>query len=292
MKLFSFYKYTPIEFPERTRDHLFALFTGFSLRGKVYVASEGINVFVCGEEPSIEKLKRFVRNTPAFAGALLKEETVQNWAYRKLTVRVKQEIVHSGVDNVDFASGGKRLKPAELLEFYNSGKEFIIVDTRNDYESKIGHFKNALLPAMRNFREWDQVSDSLLEHKDTPIITYCTGGVRCEKASAVLVQKGFKEVYQIEGGILNFIQQYPDTVWQGGMFVFDDRKVVEPNTTPELQYTAECEFCGSPTAYYINCHNLDCDKIVVVCHECKTTHNYCCSAECNSAPRKRDRIYD
>jgi UPF0176 protein len=104
-------------------------------------------------------------------------------------------------------------------------------------------------------------------------------------------EAGFENVYQLEGGILNYIRKYPDTYWEGGMFVFDDRKVVEPNTKEELKHIAKCEFCGEPTSYYINCHNIDCDKIIVVCHNCKVDNDYCCSDECRSAENRRDKYY-
>lgn len=104
-------------------------------------------------------------------------------------------------------------------------------------------------------------------------------------------EHGFKDVYQIDGGILNYIQQFPDTYWEGGMFVFDDRKVVEPNTKEELKYTSNCHFCGKPTAYHINCHNIDCDKIIVCCHDCKIENEYCCSDECRASENKRKVIY-
>ena len=169
----------------------------------------------------------------------------------------------------------------------DSKKDFVIIDTRNWYESKIGRFKNALTPHITHFREWPKVVETLSEYKDKTIVTYCTGGIRCEKASAYLREQGFKDVYQINGGILNYIQQFPDTYWEGGMFVFDDRRVFEPNTKEELKYTANCHFCGKPTAYHINCHNSNCDKIIVCCHDCKVENEYCCSDECRESLNKR-----
>jgi len=105
-----------------------------------------------------------------------------------------------------------------------------------------------------------------------------------------LREQGFKDVFQIDGGILNYIQQFPDTYWEGGMFVFDDRKVIDPNTKEELKYTANCHFCNKPTSYHINCHNQDCDKIIVCCHDCKVKNEYCCSSECRASKNKRKVI--
>ncbi|HEY7750971.1 MAG TPA: rhodanese-like domain-containing protein, partial [Ignavibacteriaceae bacterium] len=123
--------------------------------------------------------------------------------------------------------------------------------------------------------------------KDKTIVTYCTGGIRCEKASAYLVERGFKDVYQLDGGIVNFTKKFPDTFWEGGIFVFDERRVVNPNVSEELKHIAKCYFCGNPTSYYINCHNVDCDKIIVSCHECKVENEYCCSDECRKSLNKR-----
>jgi len=106
-----------------------------------------------------------------------------------------------------------------------------------------------------------------------------------------LREQGFKDVYQIDGGILNYIKQYPDTYWEGGMFVFDDRRVYEPNTKEELKYAANCHFCGKPTSYHINCHNIDCDKIIVCCHDCKIENEYCCSDECRASKNKRKEYH-
>ena len=145
---------------------------------------------------------------------------------------------------------------------------------------------------MKNFREWKNVVDEeLQDYKNKTVVTYCTGGIRCEKASAYMIEKGFKDVYQLDGGIFNFIKKFPDTYWEGGMFVFDERRVVNPNSKEELQHVASCYFCGKPTSYYINCHNVECDKIIVSCHECKVENEYCCSDECRRAPRKRKSFH-
>jgi UPF0176 protein len=178
-----------------------------------------------------------------------------------------------------------------LKEFYDEGKEFIIVDARNSYESEIGRFKNAVTPRMDTFRDWFKVADEISDYKDKTVITYCTGGIRCEKASAYLVEQGFKNVYQLEGGIVTYTKQFPDTYWEGSVFVFDERRIVEPNTKEELRHVGSCYYCGSPASWYINCHNQDCDKLLVSCHECKVKNDYCCSDECRVSKNKRKRYH-
>lgn len=289
-KVISFYKYVEVENPEElAKEHLnWCLKNG--IRGKVYLAKEGINGSVFGNDEAISKYKNHLKSFKIFEDVLFKETSTDQIAFKKMHVRVKDEIVNSGLLETKLENTAPKLTPEQLLRFYETGKDFVIVDARNWYESKIGKFKNAITPQITHFREWPKVVESLKVYKDKTIITYCTGGIRCEKASAYMLEQGFKDVYQIDGGIINYIQQFPDTYWEGGMFVFDDRKVAEPNTKEELKYTAECHFCKKPTSYHINCHNLDCDKIIVCCHDCKVQNDYCCSDECRKSSNKR-RFY-
>ena len=288
-KVISFYKYVGIEDPGSfAKEHLdWCIANG--LKGKIYVAGEGINGSVFGTKEQVELYKSELKKYRIFDDIWFKETETEEIAYPKMHVRVKDEVVNSGLNDIDPGKGGKRLKPEELLNFYEEGTDFVIVDARNWYESRIGKFKNAITPDITHFREWPKVVESLKGYKDKTVVTYCTGGIRCEKASAYMIKEGFKNVYQLDGGILNFINKYPDTYWLGSMFVFDDRKVIDPNTKEELKCTAECEFCGKPTSYYINCHNQDCDRIIIICHDCKIENDYCCSEECRSAENKRDK---
>ncbi len=286
-KVISFYKYVDIENPESiSKEHLnWCLENG--IKGKVYLAKEGINGSVFGDDESTDKFKTYLKSYKIFEDIWFKETQTDEIAFNKMFVRVKSEIVNSGLTTTKLENTAPKLTPEQLLKFYEEKKDFLIIDTRNWYESKIGRFKNALTSQITHFREWPKVVETLSEYKDKTIVTYCTGGIRCEKASAYLREQGFKDVYQINGGILNYIQQFPDTYWEGGMFVFDDRKVYEPNTKEELKYTAKCHFCGKPTAYHINCHNQNCDKIIVCCHNCKVENDYCCSDECRASENKR-----
>jgi UPF0176 protein len=280
-----------IENPELlAKEHLdWCLVNG--VKGKVYLAKEGISGSVFGDDEVTGKYKSHLKSYKIFEDIWFKETPTDQIAFNKMHVRVKTEIVNSGLHDTKLEHTAPKLTPEQLLKFYEDKKDFLIVDARNWYESKIGRFKNAITPQITHFREWPKVVESLSEYKDKTIITYCTGGIRCEKASAYMREKGFNNVYQIDGGILNYIQQFPDTYWEGGMFVFDDRRVFEPNTKEELKYTANCHFCGKPTSYHINCHNIDCDKIIVCCHDCKIENEYCCSDKCRSSKNKRKEYH-
>ncbi|MBP9121457.1 MAG: rhodanese-related sulfurtransferase, partial [Ignavibacterium sp.] len=259
-------------------------------KGKVYLAKEGISGSIFGDDELTRKYKNYLKGYKIFEDIWFKETPTDSVAFSKMHVRVKEEIVNSGLRSTKLEHTAPKLTPEQLLKFYEDKKDFVIVDARNWYESKIGKFKNAITPQITHFREWPKVVESLSEYKDKTIVTYCTGGIRCEKASAYMREQGFKDVYQIDGGILNYILQFPDTYWEGGMFVFDDRRVFEPNTNAELMFTANCHFCGKPTSYHINCHNIDCDKIIVSCHDCKVEKEYCCSDECRTSKNKR-KVY-
>ncbi len=291
-KVLLFYKYVDIDDPENlVNEHLDWCIKN-EIKGRVFFAKEGINGTVSGSIEQIEKYKSQLKSYPFFKDIWFKEDDAEEIVFKKVHVRLKNEIVSGNLQDIALENGGKRLSPEELLEFYNDDKDFVIIDARNWYESKIGKFKNAITPPMKNFREWKKVVDEdLQKFKNKTVVTYCTGGIRCEKASAYMVEKGFKDVYQLDGGIFNFIKKYPDTYWEGGMFVFDERRVVDPNSKEDLKYIADCYFCGRPTSYYINCHNVECDKIIVSCHECKIENEYCCSDECRNAPRKRKAFH-
>ena len=289
-KVISFYKYVKIEDPEILMKEHLNWCSENGLKGKVYLAKEGISGSIFGDDELTRKYKNYLKGYKIFEDIWFKETPTDSVAFSKMHVRVKEEIVNSGLRSTKLEHTAPKLTPEQLLKFYEDKKDFVIVDARNWYESKIGKFKNAITPQITHFREWPKVVESLSEYKDKTIVTYCTGGIRCEKASAYMREQGFKDVYQIDGGILNYVLQFPDTYWEGGMFVFDDRRVFEPNTKDELKYTANCHFCGKPTSYHINCHNIDCDKIIVSCHDCKVEKEYCCSDECRTSKNKR-KVY-
>ena len=290
-RVLLFYKYAEVENPEAFMQEHLEFCKSNNITGRVFVAREGINGTVSGIVSDIEKYKTNLRSYPRFSDIIFKEDDEEKPAHSKMHVRVKREIVNSSLTDISPENGGKRLAPEQLLEFYESGKDFVIIDARNWYESKIGRFRGAITPPMKTFRDWKKVVEDLTEYKGKTVVTYCTGGVRCEKASAYMVEEGFKDVYQLDGGIVTYAKKFPDTYWEGSIWVFDERYIVEPNTKPEYKNIADCVFCGKKTSYYINCHNLECDKILIICHDCKKEMDYCCSEECRNSLKKRDRYY-
>ncbi len=289
-RVLLFYKYVDFSEPVKFKEEHLKFCTENDILGRVWISHEGINATVSGLTENILKYKNEINKYREFADIWFKEDKHDEHAFKKIHVRVKKEIVNASFGNVDLSKTAKRLKPEELLEFYERRKDFVIVDARNDYESEIGRFKNSIIPKMETFRDWPKIVKELEGLKNKTIVTYCTGGIRCEKASAYLVENGFGDVYQLEGGIWNFINKYPDTYWEGSVFVFDERRIVTPNAKEKIKHIGKCYYCGKLTSYYINCHNQDCDKLLLTCNECKVENDYCCSDECRQSSNKR-KIY-
>ncbi len=290
-KVLLFYKYVDFPNPEVFKDEHLQFCFDNNIKGRVFISTEGINGTVSGTNENIEKYKSHLTSYPQFSNIWFKEDDADEHAFLKTHVRVKREIVNASFGEVDLSKTGKRLNPSELNKFYEDNKDFIIVDARNDYESEIGKFKNAITPEMKTFRDWLKVVKDLEEYKDKTVVTYCTGGIRCEKASAYLVEQGFKDVYQLEGGIVTYTKKYPDNNWEGSIFVFDERRIVEPNEKEELKHIGQCYYCNELASWYINCHNQNCDKLLVTCDNCKVENEYCCSDECRASNNKRCRYH-
>jgi UPF0176 protein len=162
------------------------------------------------------------------------------------------------------------------------------LDARNDYESRVGRFKNAITPNIKTFREFPKVLSELDGKKDKKILMYCTGGIRCEKASAFLKKEGFNNVYQLHGGILNFSKTFPNTIWEGKCFVFDKRLISEVNEGEKP--ITQCELCGLDCDLYKNCRNRECDKLTITCLNCERTFGGCCSKECFNEILENNKI--
>ena len=290
-RVLLFYKYVTFADPEKFQKEHFQFCLDNDIKGRVWIAKEGINGTVSGNTENIEKYKSEIRKYPGFEDIWFKEDPHNEHAFIKIHVRIRHEIVTASFGNIDLSKTGKRLSPEELNQFYESEKDFVIIDTRNDYESNIGKFKNAIVPNTETFRDWPKAVEKLEQFKDKTVVTYCTGGIRCEKASAYLIEKGFKDVYQMDGGIWNYITKHPDKYWEGSVFVFDERRIVTPNTKEEIKHIGKCYYCGTPTSYYINCHNQICDKILLTCDKCKIENDYCCSDECRQASSRRKRVH-
>lgn len=223
----------------RLRDRCEAL----NLKGTILLSPEGINVMVSGARASIEAIKSELRSDPRLADLAFKENFSDSAPFGRMLVKLKKEIISFGVEGIDPARfTGPSISPAELKRWYDEGKDFVILDTRNDYEYHLGTFENAIDPDIKGFRDFPDAVRALPDElKDKPVVMFCTGGVRCEKASPFMLGEGFKEVYQLEGGILKYFEEVGGAHWVGECFVFDDRV----GLTPELTWngTVLCAAC-------------------------------------------------
>ncbi len=272
-----FYKFVAIEEPRRfVKEHL-TVCKNLGIFGKVLVATEGINGSISGTKEQVEQYMTYMHADSRFSDIVFKEDLGLVHPFKRMLVRERKEIIRMDQE-IDLDRRGKNMSPKEFLELYQNGEDVIILDARNDYESRVGKFKNAITPQINNFREFPQVVEMLKDKKDAKIVTYCTGGIRCEKASAYLVQQGFTDVYQLEGGILTFGKQFPNTVWEGRCFVFDKRMTTELNdqTTP----ITVCDNCGTSCDLYRNCTDLTCNYLSIQCVACQEKLQGCCSDEC------------
>lgn len=282
-QILLYYKYTKIENPEELMQSTREICDELGLKGRIIIAKEGINGTLEGTVENTQKYIDWMKSDPRFDGMNWKISEGTGSAFPKLSIKVRDEIVTLGLGENDFSpedTTGKYLSAEELHEWIHSGKEFYIVDMRNDYEYKVGAFRNSIFPSLKNFRDLPNVLPELEHLKDKTVLTVCTGGVRCEKASGFLVKHGFKDVYQLHNGIVTYMEKYPNEDFLGQLYVFDGRIVMGFNLDdPKREIIGKCEFCGNPTEHFINCANKSCNKHMLVCEECNEKNKGLCK-EC------------
>lgn len=285
----SFYKYARIESPIKFQKKQLALCKSLNLKGRILIGEEGINGSIYGTRESVESYKQEIRSAPLFSDIEFKEQKAEKPAFRKLFVRIRKEIVNSSL-KVDLKNTADFISPAELKRMLDEREDIVLLDVRNNYESRIGKFANARTLGISNFREFPKSIGEIEDLKCKNIVAYCTGGIRCEKASAFLKESGFKNVFQLKGGILSFGEEFPNTYWQGKCFVFDDRIAIGINNAGS-EPLAECKWCSKKCDDYLNCHNIECDKLFICCSECRLLHNKSCSEGCSRALKRRKESF-
>jgi UPF0176 protein len=280
----SFYAYAKIEDPKKFRDDLFIAWNALDALGRIYVAHEGINAQMSVPADNFEAFRDTLEVYDFMKGIRLNVAVEQdNHSFLKLTIKVRHKIVADGLndDTFDVTNKGIHLKAQEfnnMLEDPNT----IVVDFRNHYESEVGHFEGAITPDVENFREsLPIINEQLQNHKeDKNLLMYCTGGIRCEKASAYFKHQGFKNVFQLEGGIIEYTRQIKEegikSKFIGKNFVFDHR--LGERITDDI--IAQCHQCGKPCDNHTNCANDACHLLFIQCDECKAAMENCCSTEC------------
>ncbi len=284
-KIILYYKFMPLADPEAVRLWQKALCERLNLKGRILLSKHGINGTVGGD---IDDVKAYVKETKTyFKGMAFKWSDGAREDFPRLSVKVRDEIVTFGaadelnVDEHGVVGGGKHLSPEQVHELVQKhGDDVVFFDGRNAYEAEVGKFKNAVVPQTRTTRDFldDLAGDKYKDIKDKPVVTYCTGGIRCEVLSALMKNRGFKNVYQIDGGIVKYGQTFKDDgLWEGKLYVFDRRLVTQ--FSDKAKDIGHCIRCDARTSNFENCANMACNNLVVLCENCaqKTTT---CSAEC------------
>lgn len=281
-----YYCFTPISDPETFREehHIWCL--NHRLKGRIIIASEGLNGTVSGLKEDCEAYMNYVRSDERFSNIDFKVEEVSAHTFEKLHVRVKDEIVHSGLKHIKpWEKTGKHLEPAEFKKIKND-PDVVLVDFRSDYEYSVGRFKGAITLPIENFREFPEKINELEALKDKKIITYCTGGIKCEKASAFLLEQGFENVYQLHGGIIKYGIEEGGEDFEGKCYVFDNRVAVDVNkVNPTV--ISKCYVCGTPSDRMVNCANPVCNLHAPICEKCGWEMEGACSPACKAHPEKR-----
>lgn len=272
-QILLFYKYVFIEDPKTVRDWLFALGKTLNLAGRFIVATEGLNITLEGKTEDTETFIKELETDERFLNIHFKRSVGTGKAFPRLSVKVRDELVsgHLGICDVDPNQvTGIHLAPEELHQWFLEGKEFYIVDMRNMYEHQVGHFAGSILPSLEHFRDLPKITKQLSHLKHKTVLTVCTGGIRCEKASGYLVTQGFTDVYQLDGGIVSYMEQYPNEHFEGKLYVFDQREVMGFYTDdPKHKVIGRCTICNTPAEHYADCDRQWCARHFVMCRDCE-----------------------
>lgn len=280
-KILLYYKYIHIEYPERILKWQKKICADLDLTGRIIIAHEGVNGTVGGTAENTELYKKIMHKDPLFADVIFKESPGSADCFPKMRIVVKNEIVHLGVDpkTITADNGGTHLEPAQAHELIaKQSPNLVVFDARNNFESRIGTFTNAITPDIEHFRELPSYIDNNLEQfKDKEVLMFCTGGIRCERASSYLKSKGVaSNVYQISGGIHTYVEQFPNGFFRGKNYVFDGRVAVKVND----DIIGTCYICNTACDEYTNCVNALCNLHFVGCPSCITNLHNSCSTHC------------
>ncbi len=287
-KVILYYGFTPLADPEAIRLWQLTLCESLELKGRILISRHGINGTVGGDMAAVKKYIKATKQYPPFKGIEFKWSEGTGHDFPRLKVKVRDEIVSFGapdglrVDENGVIGGGVHLKPQELHALVEAkGEELVFFDGRNAYEAEIGRFKGAIVPDVATTHDFVKELDSgKYDHlKKKPVVTYCTGGVRCEVLSSLMIQRGFEEVYQLAGGIVRYGETFGDDgLWDGSLYIFDNR--MNHEFSDHAAVIGKCEKCANPTSKFYNCNNLACRKLILLCAQCAANQE---STTCSSA---------
>ena len=283
----TFYKFINIkdliQFKKELDDYV--LDENKLIRGKILIAEEGITGYMSGLKTHIKEFEEFIHSLNGCEDIWFKHNPTNRLNSKKMNVKIRKETITLN-KNYNYENTGTHLSPEELDKWYENKDDFVIVDTRNEYEYEEGHFKNAILLPIKEFTEFPEAMDSIKDKvKGKKIVTYCTGGIRCEKATAWMKEEGYEDVYQVDGGIINYGLKRGQGNWKGKCFVFDDRGAISldiEDQKNELNQN-QCTVCYVPNNDVHRC--LNCNKEFIMCSRCTPLIEDCCSKFCRNKIR-------
>ncbi len=284
----AFYAFEPVADPHAEVVAQKAFLQELDATARIYISEQGINAQMSLANNDVERYVTWLREREPFKNADIKIQLHHEHAFPRLTVKYRKQLVAVDCD-IDLSQRGQHVSPTQWKKMLDEKTGALLLDVRNDYECKVGHFANAELPPCNEFREFTRYLQGLKERydpKQTPVMMYCTGGIRCEVFSSLMMQQGFETDYQIHGGVIKYAEEVGADHWQGKLFVFDDRLTV-PMGDHDTPSVGICHHCGKPSESYYNCANMDCNALFLCCPECLTTHSGCCQDSCRQASRLR-----
>lgn len=268
-----FYKFTTISDPEAFRKEQRALCQSLHLKGRLLIATEGINGTFEGTTEEVKHYEAALHALPAFADVVFKESEGNGQAFTKLEIKVRSEVVTLGVGEFDIkAETAPEITADELEDLYKKDEEFVVLDLRNDFEIEVGQFEKTINPGLRNFRDLPAVLPQLKDLKDKKVVAVCTGGIRCEKATCLLKREGFTNIYQLKDGIHTYMQAYPQSHFKGTLFVFDNRMTTPVAEHGPREIISKCTYCQTPTEQFYSDDSVRPSIKVICCDTCFLAH--------------------
>ncbi len=281
-----FYKYARVENAETFAAEHLVFCKSLNLKGRILVGDEGINGTVSGTVENCNAYMQSLSSNKTFEGIEFKIDEEDEVSFSKMHVRYKKEIVHFGVQDVNvWEMTGRYLEPKEWMEMMHE-PDTVVVDMRNRVEWEVGKFKNAVTLDVETFRDIPNHLSELEQYKDKKVLAYCTGGIRCEKATAYLIQQGFKNVFHLHGGIIRYGKEAGGKDFDGKCYVFDNRVTVDVNSVNPT-VISHCRRCRNESTHFVNCANPECNEHFILCEACGWEMEGACSDECKAHPRRR-----
>jgi UPF0176 protein len=285
----AYYYLTKLEDPHHEVVRHKEFFKNRDFTSRIYISEDGINGQMSGRRDHATEYMEWLRADPRFSGVTFKVHASRQQAFPKTTIKYRRQLVAVDCD-VDLSNRGEHISPDQWDAMLKEKDEnTIVIDVRNEYEWEIGHFEGATLPPLDSFRQFPSYAKDLKSEKDpkkTKVMMYCTGGIRCEYYSAVMKKEGFDQVYQLDGGVIQYGLDRGQSHWRGKLFVFDDRLVI-PISEEKAPPITQCRYCEKPIDVYYNCANMDCNDLFTCCPDCLKTHSGCCCVDCQVTGRVR-----